>query len=93
MIFFSFFLLKPSCLLPGGFEKAGLAIGGRDGGKTREGALCEALERLADPHAGPVDGPGQCDEHQQQQHGPGGVDPLVGLGLHPRPGLQRQTGR
>lgn len=52
-------------------------------------ALCEVLEGLADPHAGPVEGPSQGDEHQEQQHGPRGVDPLVGLSLHPRPGLRR----
>lgn len=46
--------------------------------------LCEVLERLADPHARPVEGPGQGDEDQEQQHGPRGVDPLVGLSLDPR---------
>lgn len=49
-----------------------------------EGALCEVLEGLADPHAGPVEGPSQGDENQEQQHGPRGVDPLVGLSLRPR---------
>lgn len=58
-----------------------------DGG----GALCEALEGLADPHASPVEGPGQGDEHQEQQHGPRGVDALVGLGLHPRSSLREKT--
>lgn len=44
----------------------------------------EVLEGLADPHAGPVEGPGQGEQGQQQHGGPGGVDPRVGLGLHPR---------
>lgn len=51
------------------------------------GALCEVLEGLADPHAGPVEGPSQGDENQEQQHGPRGVDPLVGLSLRPRSSL------
>ena len=78
-----------SCLagLRGGCCRAGR--GGRRGEEEEEeGALCEVLEGLADPHAGPVEGPGQGDENQEQQHGPGGIDPLVGLGLHPRPGLE-----
>ena len=52
------------------------------------GLLCEVLEGLADPHAGPVEGPGQGDENQEQQHGPRGVDPLVGLSLPPRSSLK-----
>lgn len=51
-------------------------------------ALCEVLEGLADPHAGPVESPRQGDENQEQQHGPRGVNPLVGLSLHPRPSHQ-----
>lgn len=33
-------------------------------------ALREVLEGLADSHTGPVKGPGQGDEDQEQQHGP-----------------------
>lgn len=57
-----------------------------------ETRLCEALERLADPHTGPVEGPSQGDEDQEQQHRPRGVDPLVGLGLLPGSSLQRHGG-
>lgn len=54
-------------------------------------ALCEVLQGLADPHAGPVEGPSQGDENQEQQHGPRGIDSLVGLSLHPRSSLQRNN--
>lgn len=57
--------------------------------ETEGGTLCEVLEWLADPHASPVDGPSQGDENEEQQHSPRGVDPLVGLSLHPRPSLRR----
>lgn len=73
---FFFFSLKPSFLLPRGLRRGCGRVGG--------GALCEVLEGLADPHAGPVEGPSQGDENQEQQHGPRGVDPLVGLSLRPR---------
>jgi len=53
------------------------------------GLLCEVLEWLADPHAGPVEGPSQGDENQEQHYGPRGVDPGVGLSLHPRSSLKR----
>lgn len=55
--------------------------------------LCEVLEGLADPHAGPVESPSQGDENQEQQHGPRGVDPLVGLSLRPRSSLKRERER
>lgn len=57
-----------------------------------QGALCEVLEGLADPHAGPVESPSQGDEDQEQQHGPRGVDPLVGLSLRPRSSHQSGSG-
>lgn len=60
--------------------------------RSLKGALCEVLEGLADPHAGPVEGPSHGDDHQEQQHGPGGVDPLVGLSLHPRSSYQPRSG-
>lgn len=78
--FLSFFL--SSCL-----------AGWEEGAAWSEGALCEVLEGLADPHAGPVEGPSQGDENQEQQHGPRGVDPLVGLSLHPRSSLKRERER
>ena len=78
-----FFPLKPSFLLPGGL--------GRGCGMA-ERALCEVLEGLADPHAGPVEGPSQGDENQEQQHGPRSVDPLVGLSLRPRSRLESDRG-
>lgn len=77
--------LKPSfssCLA--GFDGRGEA--------GSEGALCEVLEGLADPHAGPIESPNQGDEDQQQHHGPGGVDPLVALSLSPRPRHQPGSG-
>lgn len=63
-----------------------------EGAAESEGALCEVLEGLADPHAGPVEGPSQGDENKEQQHSPRGVDPLVGLSLHPRPSHQPGSG-
>lgn len=59
-----------------------------EGAAEFNGALREILERLADPHAGPVEGSSQGDENQEQQHGPRGVDPRVGLSLHPRSSLE-----
>lgn len=57
-----------------------------------EGAvLCEVLEGLADPHAGPVEGTAQGEQRQQQHHGPGGVDARVVLGPHPRASHQSST--
>lgn len=56
----------------------------------RRRLLCEVLEGLADPHAGPVESPSQGDENQEQQHGPRGVDPLVGLSLRPRSSLRER---
>lgn len=53
--------------------------------EVRDEALCEVLQRLADPHARPVEGTSQSDQHEEQQHGPRGVDARVGLRLHPRP--------
>lgn len=60
-----------------------------EGAAELEGALCKILERLADPHADPVEGSSQGDENQEQQHGPRGVDPRVRLSLHPRSSLSR----
>lgn len=58
--------------------------------KAGPGALGEVLQGLADSHTGPVEGPSQGDHHQKQQHGPGGVDPRVGLSLQPRSSLEGQ---
>lgn len=52
------------------------------------GGLCEVLQGLAHTHAGPVEGPAQGEQDQQEQKGPGGVDPLVVLGLEPCAGHQ-----
>lgn len=83
MAFYLF--LKPSFLLPGGLERECAADG--------RAHLREVLEGLADPHTGPVEGPSQGDENQEQQHGPRGIDPLVGLGLHPCSSLKTDEGR
>lgn len=67
-------------------------MGWEEGAAWLKGALCEVLEGLADPHAGPVEGPSQGDENQEQQHGPRSVDPLVGLSLRPRSRLESDRG-
>lgn len=55
-------------------------------------ALREVLEGLADPHTGPVKGPGQADQDQKQQRGPRGVDSWVGPSVPPRSSLEGQEG-